>query len=158
MTMSSNPTLNKSQTILKNLGPLLSSEAAQGLEKMGVPTSKKEEWRYSSLASFVPESLFQRTSSELGRDPYKLLESYPHRIVFCGGVLKSELSQLPSGITFKSGPMINSAQDFIGALSEGLSTEQVKIIVTYIMKLVLQVEFLLFELWLKALRQIALPS
>lgn len=129
MTMSSNQTLNKSQTILKNLGPLLSQEAAQGLQKMGVPTSKKEEWRYSSLASFVPETTFERTPSQLGADSFKLLESYPHRLVFCGGVLKRELSQLPQGISFENRPKINSAQDFIGTLSEAISTEQVKITV-----------------------------
>lgn len=127
MTMSLNPTLDKSQTILKNLGPLLSAGAQQRLQQLGVPTSKKEDWRYSSLASFVPQSVFIKSSPKLGAGPFELLENYPQRLVFCGGVLNKELSQLPAGITFESGSSTSGAQDFIGTLSEGLSLEHLKI-------------------------------
>ncbi len=92
----------------------LRDAAWQAFEKTGLPTTRQEEWKYTSLArigSVLGEAWWTAASiSELNQatiDAYSIPELDAYRIVFADGRLQTSTDDLPDGVT------LNALSEFI---------------------------------------------
>ena len=63
------------------------------------PTKRDENWKYTSLKSWLEKPY--TLSDSKGQAP-SIQSAFAHKIVFVNGCFKSELSQLPPGVTVRS--------------------------------------------------------
>ena len=90
------------------------ARALQFLQEKGFPTKKDENWKYTSLKSWIDKSYVWARSEELK----PVLDSaFPSRAVFVNGCFKSDLSKLPQGVSFEIEPQELPVQDAFEALT-----------------------------------------
>ncbi len=110
-------TTTKEENMLENLESVLTPELLSRIKQKGLPTSKWESWRYSSLPSFAPKHALKVSSVRGQRDPDKILfEKFPYRLVFSAGHWCQELGQLPAGVTLKEVAQEMQDGEFISLL------------------------------------------
>jgi len=84
-------------------------QAWQAFEQTGLPTTRQEEWKYTSLArisSVLGETWWaEAAASELNQadiDACTIADLDAYRIVFADGRLQSSASELPAGVTLNA--------------------------------------------------------
>lgn len=118
---------NMNQSFINNIAPLVGDKALQKLKEIGVPTSKQEEWRYSSLASFLPTLELKSASKVENFDLSRFDDLFPHRLVLLGGKIQNDQNSLPQGISAQEVAVEMSGKGFIEVLSESISTHTIKL-------------------------------
>lgn len=115
----------KEENMLGILKAVVAPETLGQIEKQGLPTSKWESWRYSSLPSFAPESSLvkSKTVNPTETEEATLLK-FKNRMVFSAGHFNQELSSLPEGFKLIEENVNLGATDFITALSNGLAPKK----------------------------------
>jgi Fe-S cluster assembly protein SufD len=94
------PTLqNQFKNILSTFPYTLRSEAFECFEKLGIPTSRNEEWKYTNIKSrLTKEFILQPEEAEVNaavKNYISSLPPYAFRIVFLNGIFHPELSIIP---------------------------------------------------------------
>ncbi|MFN8791188.1 MAG: Fe-S cluster assembly protein SufD [Bdellovibrionales bacterium] len=96
------------------------AQALQFLQEKGFPTKKDENWKYTSLKSWVEKSYVWAHSEGLKPN---LESSLPQRAVFVNGCFKPELSKLPAGVSFETSLRKNHPEDAFEALSATIADQ-----------------------------------
>lgn len=118
---------NMNESFINSIAPLVDDKALKKLKEIGVPTSKQEEWRYSSLASFLPTGEFKCAHQVEQFDLAKYSTLFANRLVLLGGKVQTDKSSLPAGIELQEAATDPFGKGFIEVLSEALTTDTVKL-------------------------------
>lgn len=110
-------TTTKEENMLENLASVLTPKLLEKIKQKGLPTSKWESWRYSSLPSFAPTHALTASSvRDSQAEDEALLQKFPHRLVFSAGHWCEELSRLPAGVVITEALTHGEQEDFISLL------------------------------------------
>ena len=125
------------ETTLNGNATDLRRNAVDQFDKLGFPTVRNEEWKYTNVSKYIDESWEQRTSKTPSKTS-QVLENLrgftlpgivdAHKLVFCDGVFSPELSEIKaddSSIVLSSfSEAIKKHKDIIGKYhGTGLSSE-----------------------------------
>ncbi len=78
------------------------TEAKETLNKIGVPSTKLEPWKYTSIKNYFKDTLtkcsIDNNSKRVAVDPQESISSYTNRLIFINGHLNSALSTMPDNV------------------------------------------------------------
>lgn len=108
-------------------------EALSKLTLSGLPTTKWEDWKYTSINGALPEKLRQSASQEMSQEKLKVLSKCfdsPFYLVIYNGRFQSQNSQLPAGIKVSTTPLhhhINDEKSPLALLTHITQTQELLI-------------------------------
>ncbi len=115
--------MNKEENMLGILEGVITPEIIGKIKETGLPTSKWESWRYSSLPSFAPTNTLKKAEvSSPTQSEEALLEKYENRLVFSAGECLLDLSSLPAGVKLtETKSSQTEKEEFITTLATALA-------------------------------------
>jgi len=119
--------MTKEENMLASFENVISKSSLEQIKSIGIPSSKSESWRYSSLPSFAPTQKLVTGAGKNPQLPSHLLDMYPNRLVICAGKIIENATKLERGITLESQDSAILSSDFIGVLSSGITQIQHRI-------------------------------